>query len=364
MHNSLEPLMIGDLKVDVPILQGGMGVQVSTAPLAAAVANCGAAGTIASVGLGFSVEENEADFPKASREGLEREMRHARELTDGVVGVNIMLALSNYADLVQTTVREKADFIISGAGLPLRLPELVEGSDIKLIPIASSARAADIIVKTWRKRYSRLPDAIVVEGPLAGGHLGFRPEDLRPHGDEASTLERLVADVIEVAREYEGASGPPIPVVAAGGIFDGKDVARFLKLGASGVQMATRFVATHECSVADEFKQLYLAAGEDDLVIVPSPVGMPGRAIRTKFLDRVMPGERIPFKCSYRCLIPCDPNKAPYCIAKALLDAVKGDVDNAIVFAGSEVTRVDKIVSVKELIDEIVGETLVELART
>ena len=364
MQNTLKPLMIGDLEIKIPIIQGGMGVRVSTAPLAAAVADCGAAGTIASVGLGYGIEENETDFPKASREGLEREVRRARELTRGVVGVNIMMALSNYADLVQTTVSEKADFIISGAGLPLRLPELVEGSGIKLIPITSSARAADIIVRTWQKRYSRLPDAIVVEGPLAGGHLGFRPEDLLPHGDKANTLEGLVADTLEVARAHEGSSGKRIPVIAAGGIFDGSDVAKFLKLGAGGVQIATRFVATHECTVADEFKQLYLAATEDDLVIVPSPVGMPGRAIRTKFLDRVMPGARIPFKCSYRCLIPCDPNTAPYCIAKALFNAVKGDVDNAIVFAGSEVTRVDKIVSVKELIDEIVGETLAELAKT
>jgi nitronate monooxygenase len=363
MHDTLEPLVIGDLEIEIPIVQGGMGVQVSTAPLAAAVADCGAAGTIASVGLGYDTEENETNFLKASREGLEREVRRARELTRGVVGVNIMMALSNYADLVQTTVREKADFIISGAGLPMRLPELVEGSEIKLIPIVSSARAADIIARTWRKRYSRLPDAIVVEGPLAGGHLGFRPEDLLPHGDKASILEQLVADTLDVARKHEGTSGRRIPVIAAGGIFDGKDVARFLRLGAGGVQMATRFVATDECTVADEFKQLYLAAGEDDLVIVPSPVGMPGRAIKTKFVDRVMHGARIPFKCSYRCLIPCDPSTAPYCIAKALFNAVRGDVDNAIVFAGSEVTRVDKIVSVRELIDEIVGETLAELAK-
>lgn len=361
MSNALDPLVIGDLEIKVPIVQGGMGVRVSTAPLAAAVADCGAAGTIASVGLGYGVEENETNFPKASREGLEREMRHARELTDGIVGVNIMMALSNYADLVETTVREKADFIISGAGLPLKLPALVEGSDIKLIPIASSARAAAIIMKTWRKRYSRVPDGIVVEGPLAGGHLGFRPDDLLPHGDKENTLEQLVAEIVEVAEEY-GAAGRPIPVIAAGGVFDGKDIARFLKIGASGVQMATRFVATNECTVADEFKQLYLAAEEGDLVIVPSPVGMPGRAIRTEFIVRVMQGERIPYKCSYRCLIPCDPNTAPYCIAKALFRAVSGDVENAIVFAGSEVTRVKKIVPVKELIDEVVDEALAELA--
>ena len=358
----LEPLVIGNLKIDIPIIQGGMGIRVSTAPLAAAVASCGAAGTIASVGLGQGTKENETDFLKASREGLEREIRRARELTRGIVGVNIMRALSNFADLVRTTVREKADFIISGAGLPLRLPGLVEDSAIKLIPIVSSARAAKIIIRGWRKHYGRLPDAIIVEGPLAGGHLGFRAEDLQAHGNGGNALEPLVAGVLEVAGEYEQKSGGRIPVIAAGGVFDGKDVARFLRLGASGVQMATRFVATQECSVAEEFKQLYVAAGEDDLVIIPSPVGMPGRAIRTKFADRVVRGERISFKCTHRCLEACNPKTAPYCIIQALFNAASGDMDNAIVFAGSNVPRVKKIVPVGELLNEIVTEATAELA--
>jgi nitronate monooxygenase len=364
MRRILEPLIIGCLEISIPIIQGGMGVKVSTAPLAAAVADCGGAGTIASVGLGYGTEENETNFLKASREGLEREIRHARELTRGVVGINIMMAASNYADLARTGVREKTDFIISGAGLPLRLPEYAGESATKLIPVVSSARAANIIIRTWRKRYDRLPDAIVVEGPLAGGHLGFRPEHLHPYGDSGNVLEQLVAGVLKVAAEYEGTSGRQIPVIAAGGIFNGKDVARFLRLGAAGVQVATRFVATHECTVPDTFKNLYLAAGKDDLVIIPSPVGMPGRAIKTKFIDRIMRGERIPFKCNYRCLRACDPRTASYCIARAMFNAVGGDIDNAVVFAGSNVTRVNKIVSVKELLDEIVGETSAELART
>ncbi len=359
MSNRLEPLMIGDLQIKIPIIQGAMGVMVSTAVLASAVANYGGAGTIASVGLGYGTEENETNFVKASREGLEKEIRQAKELTQGIVGVNVMVALDNYEDLSRTTVREKADFIVSGAGLPLKLPEFTEGSSIKLVPIVSSARAADIIIRVWRKRYHRLPDAIVVEGPLAGGHLGFKFEDLESHKEDI--LENLVVDVLKVVKEYERELGITMPVIAAGGIFDGKDVAKFLRLGAKGVQIATRFVATFECPVADEFKQLYLAAGKEDVVIIKSPVGMPGRAIMTGLIDRVMHGDRVPIKCNYRCIKTCDPKTAPYCIAKALFNAVIGNLDEAVVFAGSNVSKVEKIISVEELMDGIVSEAAEEL---
>ncbi|MBL7131923.1 MAG: nitronate monooxygenase, partial [Candidatus Omnitrophica bacterium] len=358
MPNELNPLIIGDLEIEIPIIQGGMGVKVSMASLASAVANCGGAGTIASVCLGYGTQENETNFVKASREGLQKEIRQAKKLTQGVVGVNVMVALSNYEDLVRTTVKEKADFIVSGAGLPLKLPEFTEGTLIKLIPIVSSARAADIIIRAWRKRYNRLPDAIVVEGSLAGGHLGFKFEDLIAHKE--NKLENLVVDVLKMVKEYEKELDINIPVIAAGGIFDGKDVAKFLKLGAKGVQIATRFVATFECSVADEFKELYLAAREEDIVIIESPVGMPGRAIRTKFIDRVMAGVQMPIKCNYRCLRACKPKTAPYCIAEALFKAVSGDLDNAVVFAGSNVSRVKKIISVKELMNGIVSEAIEE----
>ena len=359
MSNKLKPLIIGDLKIEIPIIQGGMGVKVSTASLVSAVANCGGAGTIASVGLAYGEEEQETNFLKASREGLQKDIRQAKELTRGVIGVNVMVALSNYEDLVQIAVKEKADFIISGAGLPLRLPEFTKGTSVKLIPIVSSARAADIIIRTWKKRYNRLPDAIVAEGPMAGGHLGFKLEDLKLH--KANSLENLVVDVLKVVKGYEKNSGINIPVIAAGGIFDGGDVAKFLRLGTKGVQMATRFVVTFECSVADEFKKLYIAAKEENIVIIDSPVGMPGRAIMTKFIDRIMHGEKIPFKCSYQCLRSCDANTVPYCIAKALCNAVDGDMDNAVVFAGSNAVKVKKIVSVKELINDIVSETIEEL---
>lgn len=361
MVKKLKPLNIGGLEVKIPIVQGGMGVMVSTAALASAVANCGGAGTISSVGLGYGTAENQSDFVKASREGLRREIALSKELTQGVVGVNIMVALSNYDDLVRTAVSERCDFIVSGAGLPLRLPELSEDPAIKLIPIVSSARAAELIIRSWKRRYNRLPDAIVVEGPLAGGHLGFSYEQVS--SSSGVDLEQLVVDLLKVVTSYEKDLHARIPVIAAGGVFDGKDAAKFFRLGASGVQIATRFVVTHECPVAQEFKQLYISAKQEDVVIIKSPVGMPGRAVRTGLIDRVLRGEGLPFTCGYQCLKTCDPKTAPYCIAEALFNAFSGDLENAVVFAGSNVSRVDRIVSVKELMEEIVSETVEELDR-
>ncbi|MCP4650661.1 MAG: nitronate monooxygenase [PVC group bacterium] len=359
MTSKLKPLMLGGLEVKVPIFQGGMGVMISRAPLAAAVADYGGAGTIASVGLGYGTDENEANFVRASREGLQKEIRNAKELTKGVVGVNILFALSNYEDLAKTAVEEKTDFIVSGAGLPLKLPEVAEGSDVKLIPIVSSPRAADIIIKTWKKRYNRLPDAIVVEGPLAGGHLGFKFQELEAVNEYK--LEDIFQDVLKVVQGYIEQYKTPIPLIAAGGIFTGKDIAKFISMGASGVQVATRFVATHECTVTEEFKKLYLAAKEEDVGIIKSPVGMPGRVIKTKFTQRILEGERDAIRCNYRCLKTCDPKTVPYCIAKALFNAVSGNLDSAVVFAGSNVSKVDKVVSVKELMDELVQETEMSL---
>ena len=267
--------------------------------------------------------------------------------------------------MVRTTVNEKADYIISGAGLPISLPEFAEGSSTKLIPIVASARGAKLLLKTWKRRYNRFPDAFVVEGPSAGGHIaGYSLETLKSLGGEMRgkpLLENAVKDVLALVKEYEKNYGVSIPIIPAGGIFDGKDVARFFEMGAKGVQIGTRFVTTYECSVADEFKQAYLNAKEEDIVFIQSPVGMPARAVRTKFLDDILRGERKEFICNYQCLRTCDPATVQCCIAKALIDAAEGDIDNAVVFVGSNVTRINKIVSVKELINEIVTETVIEL---
>jgi len=359
MIDKLPSLVIGNLKIKIPIIQGGMGVKVSTAALASAVAICGGAGTIASVGLATGHADASTDYIGTSNQTLQKEIRRAQKSTKKVVGVNIMVALSNYEEMVRTAVKEKVDYIISGAGLPLSLPEYTEGSSVKLIPIVSSARSAEIILKTWKRRYNRLPDAIIVEGPMAGGHLGFKAEELEQN--TADKLEKLVTDVLKMIEKYRDEKDAEIPLIAAGGIFDGKDIARFLKLGAKGVQMGTRFVATEECPVPDVFKELYIAAKKEDVVIIKSPVGMPGRAINTSFIDKTTKGAKIPFKCDYKCLRSCDVKNTPYCIAQAMCNATMGDMENAIVFAGENVVRVKEIVSVKELMNELVDETIKEL---
>lgn len=368
MKNTLEPLEIGGLHIKVPIIQGGMGVRVSTSALASAVANCGAAGTIASVGLPPDTPENRADVPKSSREHLIKEIRRARELSDGVIGVNIMMALSNYEDMVRTSVEEKIDYIISGAGMPISLPEFAEGSSVKLIPLIASGRAAGVLMKTWKRRYNRFPDAIIVEGPLSGGHIaGYSLEELNAGRAEMRSrplLENALKDVLDLTGEYEKRYGARIPVIAAGGIFDGRDMAKFFRLGAKGVQIGTRFIATNECSAAREYKQLFVDSGEEDLVFIQSPVGMPAKVIRTKFLEDVLRGERKDFICNYRCLRTCDPSTVQFCIAKALIDAVEGDIDNAVVLAGSNVSRIKEIVPVRSIIDEIVSEFLTEMGST
>jgi NAD(P)H-dependent flavin oxidoreductase YrpB (nitropropane dioxygenase family) len=230
------------------------------------------------------------------------------------------------------------------------LPKLTEGTDIKLIPIVSSARALNIIYKKWKQNYNKVPDAVIVEGPLAGGHLGYAYNDVV--NETAPSLETLVTELVTFVNTLE----EKIPVIAAGGIFDGADIARFLKLGASGVQMATRFVCTEECDVSEEFKKVYLNAKKEDITIIKSPVGLPGRVIKNDFTKRVMEGEAIPFVCPHHCLRTCDPNEAPFCIARALGEASEGKLLEAFAFAGANAYRCDKIVSVKELIDELKTE--------
>ncbi|MCX6844184.1 MAG: nitronate monooxygenase family protein, partial [candidate division WOR-3 bacterium] len=280
----LPDLIVGDLVVNPPIIQGGMGVRVSSSRLASAVADEGALGIIASVGLGEELPDTTPGYVNRAELGLRQAIQKAKELTRNPFGVNIMCALTNYDNLAQVSCEEDVAAIISGAGLPLRLPALVTDRHIKLIPIVSSARAAALMCRTWQKRFSRLPDALVVEGPLAGGHLGFSFEQVEDV--EAFRLERLVTEVIEVARQYGG-----IPVVAAGGVFDGNDIARFLRMGASGVQMATRFVCTHECDASDAYKQAFIKCRKEDIVIIHSPVGMPARVIKNDFVERYLKGE-------------------------------------------------------------------------
>jgi len=354
--NGIPALKIGNLEICPPIIQGGMGIRVSGANLASAVANTGCAGIIASTGIGLFENYQGIDFVTFNGESLRSEIRKARSLTEGIIGVNIMVALTDYENLVKVSVEEKVDMIISGAGLPLDLPKFLNGKDIKLVPIVSSAKALELICRRWKGRYDKLPDAVVVEGVKAGGHLGYSFESLAD--DTAPKLEQIVEDVVALADSFE----PKIPVVAAGGIFDGEDIARFLRLGAAGVQMATRFVCTDECDVHQNFKQAYLDAGPDDITIIKSPVGLPGRVINSSFVEKIKQGLTMPFRCSYKCLRTCEPDKAPYCIAKVLANAAKGKMDESFVFAGSNAYRCNEIVPVKVLVERLTEELALALA--
>jgi nitronate monooxygenase len=326
-----------------------MGVRVSKANLAAAVANEGCAGIIATVGLANYENSPGSDFEQGCRVALQEEIRKTHRMTDGVIGANVMVALSNYESLVRACVEEKVDMIISGAGLPMNLPAYTTGTDIQLIPIVSSARSLKLICRKRMKDFNRSPDAVIVEGMKAGGHLGYSLEQLEKN---SPTLDEAVVDVLQFTQQLP----TPIPVIAAGGIFSGQEMAHYLKLGASGVQMATRFVCTEECDVDIKFKEAYLDAGPEDITLIKSPVGLPGRVIKNAFVEKLNAGERVPFQCKYQCLRTCDPSTAPYCIAAVLAKASEGNMDEAFAFAGSNAWRCNEIVSVKQLVQTILQE--------
>jgi NAD(P)H-dependent flavin oxidoreductase YrpB (nitropropane dioxygenase family) len=350
----LKKLSIGNVKIPVPIVQGGMGVGVSLSGLASAVANEGGVGVISSAGLGLLYKKFSSDFLEASIYGLQQEIRLAREKTKGIIGVNIMVAMSNFVDMVKTSIAEKIDVIFAGAGLPLELPSfLTKDSITKLVPIVSSARAAKVICEKWISKYNYLPDAVVVEGPKAGGHLGFKNEQIE---DEHYSLENLIPEVVMALKPFEKQFGKKIPVIAAGGIYTGEDIYNIMKLGAAGVQMGTIFVTTTECDAADGFKQAYLGAKQEDIGIIKSPVGMPGRAIFNDFLEKVRQGKKQPITCPFKCIRTCDVTSSPYCIIIALINAVKGNFSGGYAFAGTNAFKATSIISVKETFTTLLRE--------
>jgi len=351
-------LRIGDLEADIPIVQGGMGVGISLSGLASAVANAGGIGVIATAGIGQFEPDWDTNSREADKRALQKEIRKAKARTDGIIGVNIMVALSDFDDLVQCAVEEGANILFLGAGLPIRLPKTLPLDKLgelpaKFVPIVSSGKAAKLIFKSWARRYSHVPDAVVVEGPLAGGHLGFKKEQI-DNPDYA--LEKILPEVIAAIRPYKEQFNKSIPVIAAGGIYTGSDIRKFMRLGAQGVQMGTRFVATYECDASQKFKDAYLNCKKEDIVIIDSPVGLPGRALRNDFLERVSSGVKEAFKCPWKCLKSCDFKNVPYCIALALTNAKKGNIEEGFAFAGANAYRVDKILSVKELIETLIEE--------
>ncbi|MBS4014341.1 MAG: nitronate monooxygenase [Bacteroidetes bacterium] len=350
----MKSLKIGGLTVNVPIIQGGMGVGISLSGMAAAVANQGGVGVISSAGLGLLTPHKGSNFIETNIIALKNEIRKAREKTKGLIGVNIMVAMSNFADMVKTSIAEKVDIIFSGAGLPLDMPSfLKKDSTTKLVPIVSSSRAAKIICEKWKSLYNYLPDAIVVEGPKAGGHLGFKANQI---SDENFSLEHIIPEVVSTVKEFEQKYNVKIPVIAAGGIYTGQNIRDIMRLGASGVQMGTRFVTTDECDASIEFKQTYINSKEEDIGIINSPVGMPGRAIKNSFIDKVNLGEKHPITCPYKCIRTCDTATSPYCIVKALYSAYKGNFNNGYAFAGSNAYKAEEIISIEQTFKNILKE--------
>ncbi len=358
MNSVLPQLKIGDLTATLPIVQGGMGVGISLASLAAAVANEGGIGVISSIGLGALRPNPGLNYKDANAVALKDEIRAARKLTKGILGVNIMVAISDYDDMIRAAFEEEVDIVFLGAGLPIKVPstmtlEYLQNAKTKVGIIVSSGRAAKLVLNIWADNFKRVPDMIVLEGPKAGGHLGFKNDQIF---DPDFTLEKILPDVIAEVRAVEAKHGKCIPVIAGGGIYSGKQIYDIMELGADGVQMGTRFVATDECDAGDAFKQLYVNCKEEDIVIINSPVGLPGRAINNQFLKAVARGEKQPFVCPWKCLRTCDYHVAPYCIALALKNARDGIFDSGYAFAGANAYLVDKITSVKELVNSLVQE--------
>jgi NAD(P)H-dependent flavin oxidoreductase YrpB (nitropropane dioxygenase family) len=350
-------LRIGDSVAKLPIVQGGMGVGISLSGLSSAVANEGGIGVIAANSIGMLDPEYYATHKDANVIALRREIRKAKKMSSGIIGVNIMVAVHDFHALLTVAIEEKVDMVFLGAGLPLKgIPvEDLRSAGVKVVPIVSSARAARLIFTSWLKRYEDIPDAVVVEGPKAGGHLGFKADQI---DDPDFALEHILPDVVAEVKGYENKFRKTIPVIAAGGVFTGTDIYNLFKLGASGVQMGTRFVATHECDADIRFKESYVACREDDIEIIKSPVGMPGRAIKSSFLKDVSSGKKMKIKCAWKCLRSCDLKTARYCISLALDNARKGILEKGFAFAGSNAFRIDKIISVKELLQELQGQYL------
>ena len=347
-------LNISGLIAEIPIMQGAMGIGVSGPKLAAAVAKEGGIGVLSGVNIGYDEPDFTNNPLKANLRALKSQIAQARQLAPkGILGINLMVAMNHYNEMARAAVEEGIDLIISGAGLPISLPDFVKGFKTRVAPIVSSSKAAKVILQYWDKHYGRTADMVIVEGPEAGGHLGFSAEIL--NGPNKPSVIDIVKDVIETVKPFQEKFKVNIPVIAAGGIYTGTDIADCLKAGASGVQMATRFVATDECDADIRFKEEYIAAAEDDIIIIESPVGMPGRALNNKFIKKLNECGKEITGC-FQCLKGCNPKIAPYCISTALINAVKGNVDEGLIFVGSSSYKIDKILSVKTLIEELLHD--------
>ncbi len=360
---TLQPLKIGKYTLKYPIIQGGMGVGISWDKLAGNVSLEGGLGVISCVGTGYYenqkyVENQSFQRPLDtinfySQKALVKIFENARKIcADAPLGANILYAINDYARVVKDACEAGANIIITGAGLPLNLPELtINFKDVALVPIVSSAKALKLICKRWQQRYNRLPDAVILEGPLSGGHQGFKFEDCTK---EEYQLENLIPNVVAEAKKWGD-----IPVIAAGGIWDKNDIEKVMKLGASGVQMGTRFIGTFECDANDEFKEILIKATKDDITLLKSPVGYPARGVKTNLFNLIENKTAPSIKCISNCVSPCNRGEEAkavgYCIADRLSDAFIGDKEKGLFFSGSNGFKIEKIISVKELIRRLVN---------
>lgn len=350
MDDKIKPLKIGELTAPFPVIQGGMGVGISLSHLAGTVAACGGVGILSAAQIGFREEGFEKDPIGTNLKVIKKEICKARKIANGgIIGINIMVATQRYEEYVKAAVESGVDLIISGAGLPVDLPELVEESKTKIAPIVSTVKSAKVICKMWDRHYHRVPDLVVIEGPKAGGHLGFSRKQLEIFTPEVYDQE--IRQIIELVKEYEKKYQKRIPVVVAGGIFDREDFLHALELGADGVQMGTRFVTTYECDAAEEYKKTYINVSKENIVLVDSPVGMVGRAVGNTFA--LAEGKKEPVKKCYQCIKTCNPGDTPYCITNALVKAAKGETENALVFCGENAWKCNKIEHVGDILREL-----------
>ena len=348
----MKNLKIGEKLTKVPLIQGGMRVGISLGRLAGTVAREGGIGVISTAQIGYREPDFDRDPAEANLRAIESEMKKARSISpDGIIGYNVMTALSEHAAHVKAAVKAGADIIISGAGLPVDLPALTQGSRTRIAPIVSTDKSANVILKYWDRKYKRTADLVVIEGPEAGGHLGFRREEIEDYSRAAYAEE--IRKIIKTVQKYAQKYNTEIPVVAAGGIYDSSDVKRIMALGVDGVQVATRFVTTEECDADIRYKEAYVKASREDIQIVKSPVGMPGRAIVNSFMKRVINGEKIPHSPCHRCLAKCSPAEIPYCITDGLVNAARGNIENALLFCGAQAWRAEKIDTVREAVQEL-----------
>lgn len=349
-------MQIKNKTLQKPIIQGGMGVGVSLGNLAGNVAKCGGMGVISCANPGYLKEDFWANPDECNIQGLREEIAKAREISNGngLIAVNAMVAGVQFETLVKTAVESKIDCIISGAGLPLGLPELVKGSEVLIAPIVSSAKAAKTLNKLWDKKYNRVADFIVIEGPTAGGHLGFAGKDLV--AKTTQDLEQILKEVKEAIAPFEEKYNTKIPVFVAGSVNTREKVKKILSLGADGVQVATRFIATKECDATDEFKNIYVNSKNSQIDLIRSPVGMDGRAIITPMIKKLEQEGRIAPKKCVKCVHTCNPSQTPYCITKALIEGVLGNYEEGLFFCDDDVDVITEISTVSKVISELMED--------